>query len=223
MTAPTDETPQTDDWWDRLYAEADTVSAAKSAPPPRAVVGRVRGRLPDWWEKKSEDLPEADQQLADDDAQDDDHVVEPGDDEPVTEEEESADDGDTPESSTEKTEEGSDGRWFRPPPPDYWPSLPDLPARPTISDRTRRLLYNVGAGVVGYIYGPTDTFGRWIESCGRDYSISGALVLGAGLCAVTAIWDSRTRHWRAGLHWFARIPLASAITALALYAPASQL
>jgi hypothetical protein len=35
------------------------------------------------------------------------------------------------------------------------------------------------------------------------------------------VWDRRTRHWWPGLAWAARIPLATAITALALWAPAA--
>ncbi|AZK98791.1 MULTISPECIES: hypothetical protein [Streptomyces] len=219
MTAPTDETPQTDDWWDRLYAEANTAVAAP-AVPSRAVFSRTGdSRLPDWWVEKSDDnLPGTDE-----------------DQEPEQHEEDSvlaaADDdtgggpGDNPELSDDASElqERSGRRWLRSE-PGYWPSLRSLPARPAISDGTKKLVYNASAGALGYIHGPTEMVGGWIESCGREYSIAAALVLGSGICLLTAVlWDSRTRHWYPGLAWLARIPLASTLTALALYAPASQL
>lgn len=112
--------------------------------------------------------------------------------------------------------------WFTPQ-AGYWPSLPEMP-KPSLSDGAKRFLFNVGAGAAGYAFGLTPTLGGWIADCGRDYSISAALVLGGGIAfGIAAFWDRRTRHWYGPLAWFARIPLASAVTALALYAPASQL
>lgn len=143
--------------------------------------------------------------------------------------EEDADDGDgepgQPEDQDgEETVDGGGGKWFKPKPGYYpRPSAPARVARPALSEGTKRLLYNLSAGVAGYFWGPTQTFSGWIASCGQETSISGALGLGCGICLLTAhLWDRRTRHWSTPLAWIARIPLASALTALALYAPASQ-
>ncbi|MFD3511216.1 hypothetical protein [Nocardia sp. NPDC058666] len=163
---PRDEQPSGDDWFDRLYADADLAPAAQAAP---------------------EQDPE----------------------------------GDNPELSKDDSEP-TGTPWFTPQ-AGYWPTLPDMP-KPSLSDGAKKFLFNVGAGAAGWAFGLTPTFGGWIAACGRDYSISAALVLGGGIClGIAAFWDSRTRHWCRPLAWFARIPLASAVTALALYAPASQL
>jgi hypothetical protein len=133
-------------------------------------------------------------------------------------------DADTADTDAESTT--AKGRWFVSQ-AGYWPSpsLPALPARPALSEGTKRLLYNVAAAGAGWYVGLGPTIGGWIESCGRETSIGGALVLGGGIClGIAVFWDRRTRHWQpAPLAWLARIPLASALTALALYAPASQI
>ncbi|KAK1176704.1 hypothetical protein B7755_052160 [Streptomyces sp. NBS 14/10] len=96
--------------------------------------------------------------------------------------------------------------------------------RPALSEGTRRLLSNAGAAGAGWLLGLEPAMGDAIAECGRETSISGALVLGGGMCLLIAhVWDRRTRHWWWLLALLARIPLASAITALALYAPGSQL
>ncbi|MFF1957984.1 hypothetical protein ACFVWX_13460 [Streptomyces sp. NPDC058220] len=123
---------------------------------------------------------------------------------------------------------GGEVRWLQPQ-PGYYPPLPAvLPAvqktPAALSPKTRQLIYNAGAAGAGYGFGLLDLFARAINDCGTETGIGGALVLGIGSCLLIAhIWDRRTRHWWIGLAWAARIPLATAITALALYAPASQL
>ncbi|MFI5672959.1 hypothetical protein [Streptomyces sp. NPDC051704] len=132
-----------------------------------------------------------------------------------------------PEDSAELPDDEAEvkpRKWFTPQ-AGYWPTpkLPSLP-KAALSDGTKRLFYNVGAAGTGWAFGLVPTIGGWIAACGRDYSISAALVLGGGIClGVAAFWDRRTRHWYQPLAWVARIPLAAAVTALALYAPASQL
>ncbi|MFD7718995.1 hypothetical protein [Streptomyces sp. NPDC059814] len=128
---------------------------------------------------------------------------------------------------------GRAGKWLRPARA-YYPRLrnplsPAAPvegqeaAKPALSAGTLRLLANAGAAGGGYFLGLVPMFGSWIEECGET-SIGGALVLGGSITFVlTHFWDRRTRHWHPVLAWVARIPLASVITALALYAPASQI
>lgn len=116
------------------------------------------------------------------------------------------------------------------PQPNYWPR-PHVPAAVThsreraqaaISPGTRRFLYNASAAGAGWGLGLYHQFAGALADCGTNYSISGALVLGAGGIALIAhVWDRRTRHWWPGIAWCARIPLATAVLALALWAPAS--
>ncbi|MGW1306502.1 hypothetical protein ACWD5R_43680 [Streptomyces sp. NPDC002514] len=224
----TDETPQqTGDWWDRLYAEADTFTAGRTVVLPRAEVRPGGGRLPDWWAEKSETLPGASdgEELFDADQEHEDKTEAEADTAADTADTEAVTGRHAPDTAQ------SDGGWFQGSPgywADAWSAVPkphvNLPARPAISAGTRRLCLNVAAAGVGWWFGPARVIGGWIESCGREYSISGALALGVGICLVTAgVWDRRTRHWWPPLAWAARIPLASAVTALALYAPASQI
>lgn len=117
------------------------------------------------------------------------------------------------------------------PQPDYWPR-PHIPAALTtvpdkaaaaISPGTRRLLYNASAAGAGWALGLYDQFAAALADCGTNYSISGAIVLGVGGSLLIAhVWDRRTRHWWGGIAWCARIPLATAVLALALWAPAAS-
>jgi hypothetical protein len=90
-----------------------------------------------------------------------------------------------------------------------------------LSPKSRAALYNASAAGAGWMLGLYQQFAHAIADCGT-HSISGALVLGLGSCLLIAhVWDRRTRHWWPGIAWVARIPLATALTALALWAPAS--
>ena len=129
----------------------------------------------------------------------------------------------------EATEEQNDRPPAFVPQPGYWPhphtpaALTRMPERAAaaISPGTRRLLYNATAAGTGWLLGLYDQFARAIADCGQQ-SISGALVLGLGGTALIAhVWDRRTRHWWPGIAWAARIPLATAILAVALWAPAA--
>ncbi|MCX5115493.1 hypothetical protein OOK13_45180 [Streptomyces sp. NBC_00378] len=127
---------------------------------------------------------------------------------------------------------GRVGKWLRPA-TRYYPRLRNPfsttgadgeEVKPALSAGTLRLLANAGAAGAGYGLGLVPLLGRAIEECERTTSIGGALVLGGGVVLFVAhVWDRKTRHWRPITAWVARIPLASAITALALYAPASQI
>ncbi|MGW3135920.1 hypothetical protein [Streptomyces sp. NPDC001139] len=113
--------------------------------------------------------------------------------------------------------------------PGYWPH-PHVPAVlvhaperavAALSPRTRAFLYNASAAGAGWILGLYSKFAWAIHDLGKS-SISGAIVLGVGGTLLIAhVWDRRTRHWWPGIAWAARIPLATAILALALWAPAA--
>jgi hypothetical protein len=115
------------------------------------------------------------------------------------------------------------------PQPDYWPrphmpaAVTDIPdrAEAAISHGTRRFLYNAAAAGAGWGLGLYGQFAGVLADCGAT-SIGGGLVLGVGGTLLIAhVWDRRTRHWWPGIAWCARIPLATAILALALWAPAA--
>ncbi|NUS83686.1 MAG: hypothetical protein HOY75_13300 [Streptomyces sp.] len=129
----------------------------------------------------------------------------------------------------EETGEEPDRAHAFEPQPGYWPR-PHMPAAITrtrdraevaISPRTRAFLYNASAAGAGWFLGLYHQFAWALDDCGRS-SIGGALVLGTAATGLIAhVWDRRTRHWWTGIAWCARIPLATAVLALALWAPAA--
>ncbi|MGY5048279.1 hypothetical protein ACWDE0_22005 [Streptomyces sp. 900105755] len=114
--------------------------------------------------------------------------------------------------------------------PAYWPH-PHMPAvvyrardraEAAISPRTRRALYNASAAGAGWGLGLYRQFAWALNDCGTSQGVAAALILGiGGTLLIAHVWDRRTRHWWPGIAWAARIPLATALLALALYAPAA--
>ncbi|CAK7285076.1 hypothetical protein [Streptomyces misionensis] len=132
-----------------------------------------------------------------------------------------------PPTAPEDPEQGRAAGWLRPD-PGYYPRphapafITQAPARVPLSPRTRAALYNASAAGTGWALGLYDPLANALADCGHQ-SISGALTLGVGACLLVAhFWDRRTRHWWPGLAWAARIPLATAVLALALWAPAAS-
>ncbi len=191
-------TEDPDGWWDDLYADEQ--------PKPRRAP-----RMPDWWKPKPATMPAGD-------------AAEPADEEPAEEPEASPD----PDPDPSDTDPEPSVWWM--PQPDYWPR-PRMPeavthsrerAEAAISPRTRRILYNASAAGAGWGLGLYQQFADALADCGTT-SIGGALVLGVGGTLLIAhVWDRRTRHWWPGIAWCARIPLATAVLALALWAPAAS-
>lgn len=214
-------TTRTDEWWDRLYAPTDE-------PEPdagRAPVPASSGRLPDW--RRGEVVELTGDEPAPDTAEEPAGTDTAASD---TEDEDCPDTDTTPDTADTDTKDS--GQPDTPPArtprlvpvPDYYPTPKVSAVRPALSAGTRRALYNAGAAGAGWGLGLVPLLDHALDSCGRDASIGAALLLGVGGClAVAHLWDRRTRHWWAGLAWAARIPLASAVTALALWAPASTL
>ncbi|MGA5637102.1 hypothetical protein [Streptomyces lydicamycinicus] len=91
-----------------------------------------------------------------------------------------------------------------------------------LNPRARRLLYNGSAAGLGWYlhFGPP--IKHLLEECGREAGIGASLIVGVGICGAAAfLIDRRTRHWWPPLAWVCRAPLAAAVLALLLYAPAS--
>lgn len=190
-------------WWDDLYDDAHDDHHSPDRPP------RAAPRLPDWRRGQTVDLRGPDP------------------DEPQDSLKEPAADLDAKTDGDE---------------PDNWEDVPDThdpAAHPTprarpgraaarraqatyadLAPRTRWLLYNGTAASAGWGLGAVPLMSGWITACGHDTSTTGALALAVGLIATAgALIDRRTRHWWPPLAWACRIPLASALLALALYAP----
>lgn len=86
--------------------------------------------------------------------------------------------------------------------------------------RTRWLISTAPAAGAGWLLGLEQAMGGWIRQCQGDTGHVGtALTIGLGMVAIGAYAAYRTRGWWPPLAWCCRIPLASALLALALYAP----
>ena len=220
------------------HQAANDEETAPPAPEQQA------NRLPPWWEAKKP-VPAAPETPAEasappippkpaqaprdwlDDIFDSDATPAP---EPTTAPEPSPEpDKDPPDKATgEDGEQSATKPNVFQPQPDYWPHphtpefITDLATKPAISKGTRRLLYNATAAGTGWWLGLYQEFADAIADCGQQ-SIGGALVLAAVSTALIAhLWDRRTRHWWPGIAWAARIPLATALLAVALWAPAAS-
>ncbi|MGV4930293.1 hypothetical protein [Streptomyces sp. HJ7] len=100
--------------------------------------------------------------------------------------------------------------------------LPAGAAGIQLNPRARRLVYNGSAAALGWYLHLGPPISALIKTCGREAGIGAALVLGLGICGAAAwLVDRRTRHWWPPLAWVCRAPLATAVLALCLYAPAS--
>lgn len=87
--------------------------------------------------------------------------------------------------------------------------------------RLRNLAYSGSAAGLGWGLGLVDRLHALLDECARQTGDPyAALVLGAGVIAAAVLLvDRRTRGWYRPLAWACRIPLASAVLALALYTP----
>ncbi|MEW1719797.1 hypothetical protein [Streptomyces sp. NPDC093109] len=201
------------DWWDELYGQAE----------PEPVPGG--GRLPDW-RKPKPDLaapaaePEPDSTARTTEAA----VAEPegqADQEPDDEGQAEPEPEDAPAAERQPVPPGA---WLQPH-PGYYPALPNVPAAvqqapAALSPKTRLFIYNASAAGAGWWLGLLGQFRHVLAECGTDAGVGPALILGiGGTLLIAHVWDRRTRHWWIGLAWGARIPLATAIVALGLYAP----
>jgi hypothetical protein len=71
----------------------------------------------------------------------------------------------------------------------------------------------------GYTLGLQPVMAGWLAGCGHAEGPGTALVLAAGLIGTGSYAEYRTRHWWPPIAWASRIPLATAILTVALYAP----
>jgi len=90
-----------------------------------------------------------------------------------------------------------------------------------IQPRMRWLLANGACAAAGWGLGLVPLLSGWIADCGHQSGTTAALCLGGGIVLATAIADgyARAHAWWPPLAWVARIPLASAVLTIALYAP----
>jgi hypothetical protein len=185
--------PRTRDWLDDIIDDREPPAPARPVAP----------RLPDWRKRETADLIPPAESLP----------------EPVAvagtvgeQPEEAASDV---EGEPVKPRPRRDPHRYLPIPTDrVHHAYAGLPAR------ARAVLYTGGAAGLGWAFGLPQTMHSWIADCGHDQGPTAGLVLGAGLILACAVLvDRRTRGWWPPLAWVCRIPLASALLALALYAP----
>lgn len=105
-------------------------------------------------------------------------------------------------------------------------TVPQHPQQQQLSSRTRNLAYNATAGALGWGCGLGPFMHHAITECGTATHPGAGIALGVGIAAVAAVPDwylrgARNNHHPLGtaVAWCARVPLASAVLALALYTP----
>ncbi|MFE3031554.1 hypothetical protein ACFXKY_07885 [Streptomyces canus] len=141
--------------------------------------------------------------------------------EPFLDEDEAEDEPDDEPPAPARRFEAQPGYWPRPHMPAAVDRLRDR-APAALSDRTRAGLYNASAAGAGWGLGLYDQFAWALRDCGQSQGTGAGIALGViATLLIANFWDRRTRHWWPGIAWAARIPLATALLALALWAPAA--
>ncbi|MFI5809001.1 hypothetical protein [Streptomyces sp. NPDC051561] len=198
-----------------------------TVPTPAADTAPARGgsRLPDWRRPKpalvlvKEDEPEDDEPEPDQD--DEPEGDDPDGDEPVEQQPDPKKTPATKKSTPPHVVEIRGG-------------IDDIAKSMTTDPKQRRRIavgiYNIGAAGIGYAVGIVPWAVGRLLFYGRTDPREG-VVIGAGLIVVCAVAEIRTHRWRSHdahlilrvVGWIARIPLASAVLALALYGPNATL
>lgn len=87
-------------------------------------------------------------------------------------------------------------------------------------ERRMRWLLSTGASAgIGWVLGLEGLLSGWIVDCGHDNSPGVGVILGIGMVAAGSYANYRTRGWWPPLAWCCRIPAATALLALCIYAP----
>ncbi|NDZ63582.1 hypothetical protein [Streptomyces cyaneofuscatus] len=97
--------------------------------------------------------------------------------------------------------------------------------------RLRAVLYNAAAAGAGWWCGLGPWMFQGITHYGQAHDVQRGVWVGAGLALVSLAVEARTHAWRRpdrpvltrAAGWAGRIPLATALTALALYGPDATL
>jgi hypothetical protein len=105
-----------------------------------------------------------------------------------------------------------------------------IPTDPVHLRRIHRVAYNAAAAAAGWMLGVAGWIGQGLADAG-SHRVADGVWTGVGMVLLTAVAELRTHGWRdPGKHfavraagWCARIPLASALLALALYGPDAAL
>ncbi|MEU1496078.1 hypothetical protein [Streptomyces sp. NPDC005732] len=231
-----------EDWWDRLYEEADAQPSGRSPAADRPAVAqpgarRWRQRIPDWRSGRHADLSRAGE---DDDRQEQEETAEP--DEDLADDDTApAEDDDAPASETDArpargrraAQPKAKPRSRRAPrsrsrgarggaaaPRALTEPLPRsslLDAYDLIPGRIRWLIFHGSAAAAGYRIGWVDYCTRttaWIAD-GHRLHLSSLVLYG---CAFgCALLHRRARGCILLVRWLAAVPIASVVTGVALY------
>jgi hypothetical protein len=96
------------------------------------------------------------------------------------------------------------------------------------SARARAAAYSISAALAGFApallgagWNLPGVVRGWLDGIAAEASIGAALLIGAALAGIVwAAWDRRTRNLPGWLAWTCRIPLASIVAGVLLWAPA---
>lgn len=219
-----------DDWWDDLYGDEDAAPADVPGPRRVAVPAAPADRLPFWW--TGEGVKLGDEQ----DGVDTEPVPEPCEHPetlevhngygelvaylcPACDAQLPAPEADEDEAEPQPYEQLAASARSMGRRASGW--LPAGATGITLNPRARRLLYNGSAAGLGWYLHIGPPIKHLLEECGREAGIGASLIVGVGICGAAAVLvDRRTRHWWPPLAWVCRAPLAAAVLALLLYAPA---
>ncbi|MFF8953868.1 hypothetical protein ACF09I_34480 [Streptomyces sp. NPDC014940] len=190
---PSTESSQPDAWWDELYADEE-----QPAPEQQR---RPAPRLPHWWEKKPEQLPEPGTEQAADAPADTRSASPDSNPEPVPAPDEQ------PQQRPDMVRHASRRQSLL----DAWDGI-----RP----RTRWLVHHATAAAAGWplglVHWASDT-AAWYAA-GNWTAPSAWVLYGLGLCSLALYRRARTWVWPAA--WAAAVPVSSVIAGVLLYAPA---
>lgn len=220
-----------DDWWDALYPDGDTVPAADAEPDAATQHRTLRQRIPDWWTGKHVDTAAPDDEPDEPDEEEDlderDEDQEELDDQAEAEDEEPDAQPRTRTRSRRgnlrKTRPAKKKRKRRRDP--HAPSSPlDTAPRRSLLDaiaevppRIRWLIVHATAAAAGYLLGWVDYATRttaWLDEH------SWLSVNGVFWCCLALACEAmryRAQRTRLVIRWLAAIPIASIVAGTALY------
>ncbi|GGO60113.1 hypothetical protein [Streptomyces lasiicapitis] len=91
----------------------------------------------------------------------------------------------------------------------------------SLAPSARFLIYNGPAAVVGYVSHWPQNIRSLLNECHQETdNVLAAVIVGVVLCVVVDHFlDRRSRHWWGPLPWLCRIPLASCVLGVLIFAP----
>ncbi|MBA0051943.1 hypothetical protein E0L36_13870 [Streptomyces sp. AJS327] len=214
-------------WWDRLYdpAAGDTATT-DTQPAPAPAEESPAERIRKWWWTGRDQDDDTDQDEDEEDEEDEGEETDEDHEKKAAGDKDQAAGDDGEDEGGAESEDGSRGEKKAGPGAKKTKGKKGKTGKtgPVVLVRARWLLYSGPAAGVGWWCGLGPAVHGLLADCGADASVGAALIVGTGLCAVTAMAvDRRTRGWWPPLAWVCHIPYATCVLALLLYAPGTGL